>query len=392
LGVLSLPSIMKPAVHRRTALATASLVLAPAFVRAQGTGVSSDTIRIGQTAALTGNLSFANLAANMAAKAYLSEVNAKGGVGGKKIELVSIDDMYDAARAGANAKQLLSENGGVLAMWGVGGTPANLAIQPALEEARVPSIAPFSGFDGLRKPEFKHLFHIRASYAQELAKMAEYCKTSGLNNIAVLYSDNAFGKGGLAMFEAAAKKSGVTLKGAVVMADKLESESALTTQIKALGANAVLGITSAVAGLSWAKNEIPKLGVPYLTISLLANEVTVKAMGRASMGIIVAQTVPYPQNGKYPVSKELQGVMTRTKVAPPESLGFAAMEGYIGMRVLVEALQRAGRNITRDGLVNALGSRQFDLKGYTVDFTGGKRAGSSFVELSQVTAEGRFVQ
>jgi branched-chain amino acid transport system substrate-binding protein len=387
------PSLGASGWTRRTVVkySAAAVALAYGPARAQ-IGVSAGDIRIGQTAALTGPLSFANLSANGAAMAHLSEINAKGGIGGRQVKLVTLDDMYDPAKAGANVKQLLTTDGGVLCFWGIGGTPANMVLQPALEEARVPSLAPFTGFDGLRKPEFKHAFHVRASFAQEFAKIASYCKTSGLNTIAVLMSDNPFGKGGTALFEQAAATAGITVKGKVVMGEKVASNEAITAQIKAIGATAVLGINTAAPGLAWAISEIPKLGVPYLSMSLFANEMTVRAMGRSATGIVVAQTVPYPQNRKYRISQELLALAGRTKFAAPESLAFAAMEGYIAARVLVEALQRAGKGLSRESFMAALSARPFDLQGYTVDFTGGKRSGSAFVELSQVTDSGRFVQ
>jgi branched-chain amino acid transport system substrate-binding protein len=82
---------------------------------------------------------------------------------------------------------------------------------------------------------------------------------------------------------------------------------------------------------------------------------------------------------------------TYTKAGLTEP-GFSAMEGYIAARVMVEALTRAGKNLSSKSLETALGSARFDLKGYVVDFTGGSRSGSSFVELSQVNLDGRFVQ
>jgi branched-chain amino acid transport system substrate-binding protein len=384
--------IRSPLVSRRSVAQAAALAGIGISGQALGqntAGVSATEVRLGQTAALTGPLSFANLQANLAANAFFNDVNQRGGVAGRKITLVSLDDQYDAAKAVANFKQLQTEGGGILSLFGVGGTPSNMALQPMVEEAGLVNFAPYSGFDGLRNPQFKHIFHIRATYGQELAKIAAYCATSGLKNVTVVYSDNAFGKGGLAGFEAIAAKLGVTVKGKVMMADKLDDVTSITKAIAATGAQAVLGMNSAAAGLSWAKSELGKLGVPYMTISLLGNEQTVKAIGPASKGIIVAQSVPYPRSRKYPLSNEMTALATKAGITEP---GFTAMEGYIAARVMVDALTRAGKNLSPKTLEAALGSAKFDLKGYVVDFTGGSRSGSSFVELSQVNLDGRFVQ
>jgi branched-chain amino acid transport system substrate-binding protein len=386
------PDIHIPQVSRRSLVQVAALAGIGISGQASGQGVAGVTateIRLGQTGALTGPLSFVNTQANLAANAYFNDVNQRGGVAGRKITLVSLDDQYDAAKAVANYKQLQNENGGILCLFGVGGTPSNLAVQPLVEEAGSISFAPYSGFDGLRNPQFKRLYHIRATYGQELAKIAAYCATSGLKNITVLHSDNAFGKGGLAGFEAIAGKLGVTVKGKVTMADKLDDVTSITKAIAASGPQAVVGINSSAAAFNWAKTELGKLGVPYMTISFLGNEQTVKALGPASKGLIVAQTVPYPRSRKYPLSNDMTAMATKAGIAEP---GFAAMEGYIAARVMVEALTRAGKNLNPKTLEAALGSAKFDLKGYVVDFTGGSRSGSSFVELSQVNLDGRFVQ
>lgn len=369
--------------------AAAALAL-PSIARAQaGTGVSATEIRLGQTAALSGGLSLANLQANTAANAYFSEVNKRGGVAGRKITLTSLDDQFDPTKALANFKQLQTENGGVLSFFGVGGTPVNLALQPLIQEGKLINFAPYSGFDGLRTPANTQTFHIRAAYGQEFAKMAAYCNTSGLKEVTVLYSDNAFGKGSLQYFEGIAAKVGVKVKGKVMMGDKLEDPTSITKALAAAGGQAIIGLIASSPALTWAKSELPKLGVPYLTISLLGNELSVKFLGDSAFGIVVAQTVPYPRSKKYPISGELNELGPKYGIAEP---GFTAMEGYIAARVMVEALTRAGKNLSRQSLEAGLTSAKFDLKGYVVDFTGGKRAGSSFVELSQVNREGRFVQ
>jgi branched-chain amino acid transport system substrate-binding protein len=127
--------------------------------------------------------------------------------------------------------------------------------------------------------------------------------------------------------------------------------------------------------------------VPYVTLSLLGSESTVKAIGEAANGIVVAQAVPYFGSRKYPISNAYTALMQKAKVT---NLGFAGMEGYIAAQVAVEALQRAGKGLTREGFIAALSGRKFDLKGYVVDFTGGKRSGSSFVELGLVQSGGKY--
>lgn len=377
------------------AAGTASVLgLNPAFAQTSPAlpGITPTEIRIGQTAALTGPLSGANLQAVAAAKAMFEAVNAKGGINKRKLTLVSMDDMYDTAKAVENVRTLVSTDQGVFAFMGIAGTPANMAVVKPLLEMKVPHLAPYTGADVLRSPENTMAFHIRASYTAELAKIAQYMATTGFNEVAVLLSDNAFGKGSLAVFEQLAAKEKIKVVAAVVMPDKLDSPAAgaaITAQLTKSNAKAVLGVVAANSALAWAKTELPKLGRPYMTLSLLGNEGVVRLLGDAANGLIVSQTVPYPYSRKYPIANEYVALM---KDAPAGSLGFSGMEGFIAARVMVEALTRAGANPTRESFTASLTSKKFDLNGYTVDFTPNKRVGSNFVELSFIQPGGKFVQ
>ncbi len=371
--------------------AAAGATFAPNIWAQVASGVTASEVRVGQTAALTGPLSFANVQAKLAATALFDDVNRAGGVAGRRIRYVSADDSYDAVKAVANHKAMVAD-GGLLCGFMTGGAPANLALSPIFEEMRMPNVAPLSGLDQLRKPEHKQSYFTRASYGQELAKIADYLATSGRKTVAILFSDGAFGKGASAGFEAIAGKAGLTIAGKVQMPDGKFDLAALTQQLKATGAAGVVGLTSAVGALEWAKSELPKLGIAYLTISLLGNEASVQALGDSASGIVVSQTAPYPQNRKYPISVEMLALMNKQSGVDTRKLGFSAMEGYIAARLLVEGLKRAGRNLTGESFSAALGKAPFDLRGMRLDFTGGKRSGTSFVELSQVSRDGRFLQ
>ncbi len=352
-------------------------------------GITPTEIRIGQTAATTGPLSAANLQAIAAARAVFESANAKGGIHKRKLVLATLDDAYDSARAVENVRKLATTENGVFTFFGIGGAPANLAVAPYLQEIKVPHVAPLTGTDALRTPENTMAFHIRSPYSLELAKIANYMATTGFNEIAVLHSDNAFGKGSLAAFQQLAAKEGLKIVAAVVMPDKLDNPASITEALIKSNAKAVLGVVAANSALGWAKTELPKLGRPYLTLSLLGNEGTVRLLGESATGLIVSQTVPYPYSRKYPIANEYVSLM---KDAPQGSLGFSGMEGFIAAKVLAEALERVGPSLTRDGFIKALTAKKFDLNGYTVDFSGNKRVGSTFVELSFIQSGGKFVQ
>ena len=393
-----MPSSQPPVLRRRfgralfCGVSLAGCLGAPA-ARAQP--VAKDSVKLGQTAALTGALSYANVQLNAASRAVFDEVNGKGGVHGRKITLTSIDDQFDAKRALENYQRLVNEEK-VFAFYGIGGTPSNMAIAPLLEEAKIPHLAPISGSDALHNPKFRHTFHIRASYGQELDKVVEQLVTTGLTKIAVLYSKNSFGEAGLALTQMVAKKRGAELTVAIelpeIVSGKAEDMAPFLDRLAKSGANAIVGFSASQSSLAFFKAYMVSTGpgrLPWHTISLLANEATLKLAGPVAKGLVVSQVVPYPFSNKSIVAREYLALMKRAGVS---DIGFAGMEGYIAARVMVEALERAGKDLTREKFIAALESmKPFDLKGYSVSFAN-SRSGSAFVELSIVTGDLRYLQ
>ena len=191
---------------RRHLLQTTAAVAAlgaPAWGRAQ-----SGPWRIGQTAALTGPLAFPFVEMNKGIAAAFKEVNDKGGIDGRAVEFISLDDGGAPEKAAANTLQLVQKNQ-VFSMFACGGTTSVMGALKVLAEAKVPLLAPATGSDALR-PFNPLVFHTRASYAQELAKIARQLSSTGFTKMAVGYFDNPFGKATLAAFEAAARATNNT--------------------------------------------------------------------------------------------------------------------------------------------------------------------------------------
>ncbi|HNK06334.1 MAG TPA: ABC transporter substrate-binding protein, partial [Giesbergeria sp.] len=199
------PSTLPLLDRRRLLQGTAALAtLGPsAWAHAQG-----DAWRIGQTAALTGPLAFPFVEMNKGIAAAFKEVNDRGGIDGRPVEFFSLDDGGAPEKAAENTATLLKKDQ-VFTMFACGGTTSVMGALKVLAEAKVPLLAPATGSDALR-PFNPLVFHTRASYAQELAKIARQLSSTGFTKMAVGYFDNPFGKATLAAFEAAARATNNT--------------------------------------------------------------------------------------------------------------------------------------------------------------------------------------
>jgi len=160
------------------------------------TGIGDQTIALGQSIALSGALGDLGKEYQAGAQFYIDQVNALGGVAGRKIKLVSLDDGYDTNKALENTKRLVEQDK-VFAIFGQFGTGITQASLPLTTAAGIPLFAPYTGADALRDNGNRYLFHIRASYGQEMEKMVEQLVGIGIRDIAVVYQNDSFGKAGL---------------------------------------------------------------------------------------------------------------------------------------------------------------------------------------------------
>jgi branched-chain amino acid transport system substrate-binding protein len=191
-----------------------------------------NAIKLGQSLPLSGPLTELGSEYRDGALAYFKWANSKGGVSGRKINLVTLDDGYVVDKTVANAKKLLEEDN-VVAFFGMFGSANYAALMPLINERNVPSVAPYTGSDGLRTQPSPTTFWLRASYGDETEKIVDQLTTLGINRIAVFYQDDAFGKAGLAGVDAAlAKRKLKTLATGVY--DKTKND--VGEAVKAIGA------------------------------------------------------------------------------------------------------------------------------------------------------------
>ena len=360
-------------------IVAALAALAPAFALSQ--------IVIGQTAGITGTVAAGVKETTDGARLWIDHVNAKGGVNGQKIELISIDDKFEPKLAAANAKVLIEQKN-VLALFLCRGTPHSEAILPLLEQHGVALIAPSTGAMVLHRPVKKHVFNVRATYQREAEKAVAHLHTMGMTRIAVVYADDSFGRDGL---EGATK--GFTKAGSkpvtVIKADRLKPDfGTMIPEIVKNGAQAIVWIASGNAVADGVKAlRAAKSVAQVVTLSNNASSGFIKSLGEHSRGVVVTQVFPYERSYAYGFIQEAMALAREKKT----ELSPAMVEGYTGAKVLVEGLRRAGPKPTRAKLLAALESiRNFDLGGLDVSYGPDDHTGLDFADLSIIGADGRF--
>lgn len=360
-------------------------------VRAES-GVTDKEIVIGQSLGLTGPL--AQLAPDIVngSKVYFDAVNEKGGVFGRRIRVVTLDDAYQPANTVKTVRQLIDADQ-VFALFNLTGTANVAAILPALEREKspVPLFAPFTGADLIRVPPLNHVFNIRASYADETEKMVQHLSTIGVQRIGVLWLNNGFGKDGLAGVEKAMHKRALKLyANAAIQPDASDVDKAVAA-LHDTRPEVIIMITTGVPTVSFIKayNKVRK-GMRFYTLSVMGTQATLRALGPDGVGVVVTSVVPFPWSQSHPVAKEYRAAMQK---AGHDNLSFLGFESYINARVLVEGLKRAGKDLTRTRFVSALENmKQLNLGGFEVGFGKESRQGSRFVELTYIGSNEKFTK
>ena len=257
---------------------------------------------------------------------------------------------------------------------------------------KIALVAPFSGAETLHKPFNPYLFHLRASYQDEAAKMVESLATLHITRVALLYQDDAFGRDGLAGFDRTLK----ALKLAPLVVAKYSRKDlkvdAAVRDIVATKPQAVLMACTPSACANFIK-QVRETGArpQFLMLSNVSSGEFFHSLGDDGRGIGVMQVMPYARDVAASVTREFQRVRKGMANPPPES--YAALEGFVAAKLLAEGLRRAGPNPTRQKLVSALeGIRNLDLGGVTVSYSPSEHEGSSFVELIVVGKNGAILR
>ena len=349
----------------------------------------SPEVLFGQSAALSGPASELGTGMRLGLESAFAEVNADGGIGGHRLSLVSLDDMYEPEAAVANTRELIGKHD-VYALVGAVGTPTSRAAQPVTSEAAVPYIAPFTGAEFLRNvQERSNVVNVRASYFQETAEIvARLTEDLGIDKIGILYQDDSYGRAGLAGVRRALDARGLPLVAEANYPRNTEIVKSALLDLRRYDPEAVVIIGAykpAATLIRWAR----RLGLRwvFVNISFVGTSALAEELGADGVGVYITQVVPFPLDAGIAVVERYQKALAAS--APDAEPGFVSLEGYLAGRLVAEGLRLAGPGASRAEFLEALrNAPPIDLGGFELEYGDQDNQGSDRVYLTVIDANG----
>ena len=372
--------------HRRGALAAITVVAAPTVCRAQASAPGE--IVLGQSAVVSGPLGVPIRALNAGAQLAFDAVNAGGGLHGRKVRLVTLDDELAPPKAVANYKKLLDEIQ-VLALFNCVGSGTTASAAKVLQDSGAASVGGYAVADSARQKTAGSGFFVRASTGREAEVLVRQLTTIGIERIAVAHLDNPGGQEALALVTQAlqAHKLQPVVSGGAKGDGSNIAE--LGGKIAAAQPQAVIMYLGGVLPADLMRAVRAAGGKPmFYGMSIVSGEVVAKSLGDSSRGLAIAQVMPFPWGQAEADVTLYQKAIGLAKQEP----SYYSLEGWINAQVMIEALRRAGRDPTRAKVLAAMRALKMRVAGLDLDFSGEGIAASRFVELVQVRHDGRFVR
>lgn len=358
-------------------------------VRAED-GVGADSITFGQAAVLQGPASALGLGMKAGLEAAFDEANQTGGVHGRKLKLISVDDGYEPSKSIGVTRKLIEEDK-VFALIGSVGTPTAVANQPIAAAAKVPFIGAFTGAGFLRNPKLDNVINIRASYDAETEAWVKHLTDDlRISKIAIFYQDDAYGRAGLSGFKKAMDKRKMEI---VAEGTYERNTTAIKTALLALRKAAPEAVV--MVGAYKPSAEFIKLARKiefnpvFVNISFVGASALAKELGSEGRGVIVSQVVPFPWDTSMKVIAEYQAaIKAKDPKAEPE---FVSLEGYLVGRLTIAALEKVGPNPTRADLLQIIkDTGKFDIGGLQMTFGPQDNEGLDKVFMTVIQPDGSF--
>lgn len=360
------------------------LIFACAFSSA-ARAESAAPIILGQSCALSGPAKDLGLEMRAGLLAAFSKINDEGGIKGRDVILLSRDDGYEPDRAVRNTLDFINTEK-VFMLIGEVGTPTSNAVLPLVEQHQIPFFAPFSGAEFLREPFRKYVINVRASYFQEMEKLASYLvDEKKLGKIACFYQDDSYGLDGLEGIEKALKKRGLDL----VSRGSYERNTVavlrgLTDVMQGEPEAVVLvGTYSACAEFIKLSKARTAKNLLYCNISFVGTESLQATLGRYTSNIIVSQVVPYPRDTTIELIREYSEAMHKYQHDAP--ISFTSLEGYIAGKLFFQIGSAVPGELQREDFIATMEQvKTFDLGGIVLQFGPKDHQGMEDVFLTEL--------
>jgi branched-chain amino acid transport system substrate-binding protein len=356
---------------------------------------SADLV-FGQVASLSNPTSASNARGLVAGiSACFEMTNARGGVNGHRLRLETRDDGLQAAKMVELTQELVNDTSivGLLSYLNTGGINA-LAKDNAFGKGGIALIAPLQGDRNVVDAD--NVFPLRSGYGDEVNALLREAKNWGKETIAIVNMNAAFGPVLAELAQKRASESGLKIVSRSVLdsnPDTMAASVAAAVQgVSASQPKAILLLAAGKPATEFAKavRATPAGTTQIYGLSVLHHEELVKAIGAdKARGIVLSQVIPYPFTQSAPVIGEYQKAMKQ--YAPAEPLSFSSLEGYLGARIAVEAVRRAGPVVNRERLLASLRSMgEYNLGGVYVSYTPARKKGWGGVDLTIINSAGNL--
>ncbi|MEO8022325.1 ABC transporter substrate-binding protein [Polaromonas sp.] len=352
-------------------------------------GVTATEIKLGASVVLSGPLGAQTREFGAGSRLYFDAVNEQGGVYGRKISYLTIDDAFDVPRSVENTKKLIAEEK-VFLIYNNSGTGHTAAILPLLEASRTIVFGPITGASMFRDKFNRYLFHVRASYANEARRIVSQLKQIGITKVVAFYQDDTFGKTLLSEIRKAATQESLQLAGEVKVDPKQPDFKAAALETEKWQPQAVIMGTGGATFPAFVKAVRQTSARPiYYGFSTSSLDVINKELGSEARGIVLAQIMPSLKSESVPVVTEYMALLRKKSPgAQPSTFRF---EGFVHAKLLVEGLQRGGRNLTTESFIKGMeAAGEINYGRFTARYTPEAHNGSSYVELAIIDAEGQL--
>lgn len=370
-------------------LAAGLLLCAWTSASAAEVGVFEDRVVFGQSAAFSGPAQELGKNMRRGIRAAFREANDRGGVHGRRLELVSLDDAYEPEAAIANTRRLIEEEQ-VFALIGAVGTPTSRSATPIAADADVPYIAPFTGAAFLRDPQWTNIINLRASYYQETEEMvARLTGDLDIRRIAVLYQDDSFGRAGYRGVRRALDRRNMDAAALAVYPRNTTAVKTALLELRRRTPEAVIVVGSyqpVAAMIAWSRH----IGFDpvFITISFVGSNALAQKLGSEGAGVFVTQVVPFPLGTEPRIVDRYRNALAVH--APDAEPGFVSLEGYLAGRLAVAALERAGTDVDRTGFLDSLRRTEpIDIDGFELRYDDDNQ-GSDLVFVTAIGRDGRY--
>ncbi len=351
-------------------------------------GISSKHILVGVSNAQDGPAGFLGQELLKGAQAYFSFINDNGGVLGRKIQVVELDDGYEPTRCIDNTKKLLNESK-VFLLFGYIGTPTSKAVLPLVTKANVPFFFPFTGAEFLRDVhEAPTVFNLRASYERESLKMVAHLAKAGKKRLAVFFQNDSYGRNGLYGVEQALENYPslkLVARGCYKRNTTAVNHALIAITQAKPDAVIMVGTYKPCAAFIDRALRLGLRDVTFMNISFVGSKALAQELGSSGNGVLVSQVVPLPWDDTVPAVAEYQRMMLNAD--PLFQPGFVSLEGFLDAKLLVRLLQITGPDLTRDTLLHTT-RNAYDIDiglGTKISFSPLDNQGLKRVYLTRIT-------